>query len=219
VVGYVESHDQAMVGDKTMMFRMADAAMYEHMGDDTPHLEIERAMALHKILRLITLGVGSDAYLNFMGNEFGHPEWIDFPREGNGFSYQFARRQWSLVEHPKLRYRFLAAFDQALMHLARETHLLSHPHRELIQVHEDHKLLIWRRGPLLFAVNLHPTLSQPKVTIHGYGELQVREPKIILSTDDPAFGGYGQVQTGQVVSVDKGRCQLYLPCRTAMVWG
>lgn len=32
------------------------------------------------MIRLLTFSLGSKAYLNFMGNEFGHPEWIDFPR-------------------------------------------------------------------------------------------------------------------------------------------
>jgi 1,4-alpha-glucan branching enzyme len=153
-----------------------------------------------------------------MGNEFGHPEWIDFPREGNGFSYQYARRQWSLVDHPKLRYRFLAAFDRALMHMARESRLLTHDRSELILVHEDHKLLLWRRGPLLFAVNLHPSLSQTNVSIPWGEENSGANLKLILSTDDPAFGGYARVQTGQITKVENDRCLIYLPCRTGMVW-
>ena len=218
VVGYVESHDQALVGDKTMMFRMADAAMYHHMREDAPHLGVERAMALHKIMRLITLGAGSHAYLTFMGNEFGHPEWIDFPREGNSFSYQYARRQWSLVDHPKLRYRFLAAFDRSLMHLARETRLLNYDHQELILIHEDHKLLLWRRGPLLFAINLHPNMPQSNVSINWGGEFAGTTLTAILSTDDPAFGGYGRIKSGEKLALNKDPCQVYLPCRTGVVW-
>ncbi|MBO4944852.1 MAG: 1,4-alpha-glucan-branching enzyme, partial [Muribaculaceae bacterium] len=114
-VSYCESHDQALVGDKTIIFRLADQEMYWHMMVGDNNYAIERAMALHKMIRLITLGTINGAYLNFMGNEFGHPEWIDFPREGNGWSYKYARRQWSLVERQDLKYRFLNDFDNAMI--------------------------------------------------------------------------------------------------------
>ena len=126
-VAYCESHDQALVGDKTLAFRLMDAEMYWKMAVDQQSLIIDRGMALHKMIRLVTLATGGEGWLNFMGNEFGHPEWIDFPREGNGWSYEYCRRQWSLVDNPSLRFKFLNAFDQAMVRLAQEARLLNNP--------------------------------------------------------------------------------------------
>lgn len=217
VVGYVESHDQSLVGDKTTMFRMAGAAMYTHMKDDEAHVGVERAMALHKLMRLITLGLGSNAYLNFMGNEFGHPEWVDFPREGNAWSYKYARRQWSLADHPRLRYRHLQAFDKALMHLAQETHILKYAEIESTFVHEDQKILSWCRGPLLFAVNLHPSQSQPNLKI-SMGRTPQTRWRVLLSTDEDRFGGHERMDPAQsyIAAPD---LVIYLPCRSGIVLG
>jgi|TARA_B110001450_G_scaffold246123_1_gene259899 1,4-alpha-glucan branching enzyme len=66
------------------------------------------------MIRLLTASLGGDAYLNFMGNEFGHPEWIDFPREGNNNSYHYCRRQWSLFDNQDLRYSQLGEWDKAM---------------------------------------------------------------------------------------------------------
>ena len=116
-VAYAESHDQALVGDKTLAFRLMDKEMYWHMQNDDQDIIIERGIALHKMIRLFTISLGGQAYMNFMGNEFGHPEWIDFPREGNNWSYKYCRRQWSLVDDPNLKYQCLAAFDKAMINI------------------------------------------------------------------------------------------------------
>jgi 1,4-alpha-glucan branching enzyme len=117
-IAYAESHDQALVGDKTLAFWLMDKEMYWHMAKDDPHPVIERGIALHKLIRLVTLVLGGEGWLNFMGNEFGHPEWLDFPREGNGWSFHYCRRQWSLVDNPDLKYHWLADFDRAMIDLA-----------------------------------------------------------------------------------------------------
>ena len=111
-VAYAESHDQALVGDKTIAFRLLDKLMYDSMDRACENMVVDRGMALHKMIRLFTISTGGEAYLNFMGNEFGHPEWIDFPREGNNWSYGYARRQWSLRDNGFLRYAFWADFDE-----------------------------------------------------------------------------------------------------------
>jgi 1,4-alpha-glucan branching enzyme len=126
-IGYAESHDQALVGDKTLIFRLCDAAMYTDMNKDSHSPVIERGVALHKMIRLITLSLGGEGYLNFMGNEFGHPEWIDFPREGNNWSYFYCRRQWHLADDPALRYEYLLQFDKEMIQLAKTQNLLSRP--------------------------------------------------------------------------------------------
>ena len=95
-ISYCESHDQALVGDKTIIFRLIDADMYWHFAKKDVNDIVQRGIALHKMIRLVTAAAINGGYLNFMGNEFGHPEWIDFPREGNGWSYKYARRQWNL---------------------------------------------------------------------------------------------------------------------------
>ena len=124
-ISYAECHDQAMVGDKTIAFRLMDKEMYTHMDRNSRSDVIDRGLALHKMIRLVTMATAGDGYLNFMGNEFGHPEWIDFPREGNGWSYKYARRQWSLVKADYLRYRPLMLFDKAMVSMARKESLLS----------------------------------------------------------------------------------------------
>ena len=125
VIGYCESHDQALVGDKTIMFRLCDKEMYWAMDRQSQSMIIDRGMALHKLIRLLTMSLGGEGYLTFMGNEFGHPEWIDFPREGNGWSYHYCRRQWSLADNPNLKYSYLNEFEKAMIALARSTRLLT----------------------------------------------------------------------------------------------
>ncbi len=220
-VAYAESHDQALVGDKTIAFWLMDKEMYWHMNKDSESLVIERGIALHKMIRLITFALGGEAYLNFIGNEFGHPEWVDFPREGNNWSFKYARRQWQLVDDPLLRYRDLAEFDRAMMKLDAEFSLLHEPLYAMIQVHEDRKLLVFHRGPLVFAFNFHPTESYTDVR---FGVPEKKDYRIVLSTDDLFFGGHANVVTGDVypcqpVGWDHRHesVQAYLPARTAQV--
>ncbi len=220
-VAYAESHDQALVGDKTIAMWLMDADIYWHMTKGTPHLVIDRGMALHKMIRLVTFALGGEAWLNFMGNEFGHPEWVDFPREGNGFSYHYARRQWSLVDDPMLRYHALNEFDRAMLRLDSDYGLLGRPQAEKIQTHEDNKLLVFSRGPLLFAFNFHPTQS---LVDHRVGVPHGGDYKLVLNTDDIWFAGHGEVVPGQRYPHQGtpwdhrlGSIQIYLPARTALV--
>jgi 1,4-alpha-glucan branching enzyme len=221
-IAYAESHDQALVGDKTIAFRLMDADMYWLMSKAVgSNLTIERGMSLHKMIRLITFALGGEGYLNFMGNEFGHPEWIDFPREGNNNSFKFARRQWSLRNDPMLRYRDLAAFDRELQTLDERYGLLAAEDTEIIHTDETCKLIACRRGPLVFVFNFHPTDSHANYRI---GMPERTDYKLILNTDDFWFGGHGIVVTGQVYPCQnhpwQGRnqsIQLYIPTRTAQV--
>jgi 1,4-alpha-glucan branching enzyme len=187
VVAYCESHDQALVGDKTLIFRMADREMYTHMDKDSQSEVVERAAALHKMIRFLTCLCG-DAYLNFMGNEFGHPEWIDFPRPGNGFSYHYARRQWSLADDGSLRYHYLENFDKEMLALT-AAHRLTEEEPELLLLDEAGKILIFTKKKLLFVFNFHPTADARPV---------LRLPPALaapgawaecLHTNAPAFGG------------------------------
>ena len=191
-IGYSESHDQAMVGDKTLIFRMADKEMYTGMDKAYHSYVIDRAIALIKIIRMLTLVLGSDGYLNFMGNEFGHPEWIDFPREGNGWSFKHARRQWSLADNGYLKYQWLRDFDRAMLKLSRRYRVLSKPAPKQLWLDEKKKLLAFSKGDMLYLVNLHPTDSytdffMPCHTL-GPGSYQA-----IFSTDDVQFGGQGRI--------------------------
>ncbi len=221
-IAYAESHDQALVGDKTIAFRLMDADMYWLMSKATAgNIIIERGMAMHKMIRLITFVLGGEGYLNFMGNEFGHPEWIDFPREGNNYSCKYARRQWSLVDDPLLRYRDLATFDREMQELDIKHNLLSDPFIELIHVHEDNKLLAFRRGPMVFLFNWHPHNSYVD---YRFGVPDPKDYKLQLNTDDFWFGGHGNVQTGQVYPLQEvpadhrlQSIQVYIPPRTAQV--
>ena len=218
-IGYCESHDQALVGDKTLMFRLCDAEMYTHMNKFGGSLIIDRGIALHKMIRLITASLSGEGYLNFMGNEFGHPEWIDFPREGNGWSYHYCRRQWSLVDNPNLRYRELNDFDKAMISLLKKERLLTKS-ADMRWIHEDDKVIIYNKGDTVFAFNFHPTKS-----FDGYfiPVAKLGTYKVILSTDDGVFGGFSRVDTSVKYKTVTTRdnwigFNCYLPNRSAIVF-
>ena len=217
-VAYAESHDQAIVGDKTVAFWLMDKEMYYHMQIDDPSIIIDRGMAMHKMIRLFTIALGGEAYLNFIGNEFGHPEWIDFPREGNHWSYKYCRRQWSLVDNERLRYRFLNEFDRDMIGLARENSILqSLPARQLNMDDANHTI-IFERNNLLFIFNWHPSNSIPDYNFSNPGTGKYR---IILNTDDRKYGGFGRVYQEIVYSsvLINGypKLRIYLPNRMAIV--
>ncbi len=220
-ISYAESHDQALVGDQTLIFRLIGSDMYAHMHVDDPHMRVDRGMALHKMIRLITLATAGNGYLNFMGNEFGHPEWIDFPREGNAWSYRYARRQWHLADDPDLKYHQLGAFDREMIRMARENKILGTAPARLLHEHTDNKILAFTRGGLLFAFNFHPARSFTDYRI----EAPAGSYRMILDTDRREFGGHERLTPDQVHFTFKpdeanGPPQLvsfYLPCRTAMV--
>ena len=221
-ISYAESHDQALVGDKTIIFRLIDKEMYWHMmtGDDNG--VVARGMALHKMIRLVTASTINGGYLNFMGNEWGHPEWIDFPREGNGWSYKYARRQWELVDREDLKYRFLNAWDQDVMHLIGGTHnFQALPIRKLWDKDDD-QVLAFMRGQLVFVFNFNPTQS-----FVDYGMLAPEgEYEGVMDSDSPRYGGYGNIDetVTHVTQHDElyhdshlGWLKLYLPARSAQI--
>ena len=221
-ISYAESHDQALVGDKTLIFRMADAAMYDHMHRDDPDITVDRAVALHKMIRLLTLATAGHGYLNFMGNEFGHPEWIDFPRAGNQWSYRYARRQWHLADNPDLKYSQLAVFDRAMLALESQYRFMQAPWANHLFEHNAHKILAFERGGLVFVFHLHPVQSRPDYRIPA----PPGKYRQILNSDDPAFGGHGRLAPNQEhLTLTKAesngrsasRLSLYLPSRTVLV--
>ena len=218
-IGYAESHDQALVGDKTIMFRLCDAEMYFGMQKFGGNPIVDRGIALHKMIRLLTAALAGEGYLNFMGNEFGHPEWIDFPREGNGWSYHYCRRQWSLVDDANLRYIELGDFDKAMVKLLKDNNLLevSPVNRWM---HNDDKVLIFSKDDFVFAFNFNPDKS-----FDGYfvpvGEIGMY--KVVLSSDDGKFGGFSRVDIkhkykAQKTPHDWVGFNCYLPNRTAIVF-
>lgn len=221
VVSYAESHDQALVGDKTIIFRLIDKEMYFSMRKDQPNLIVDRGIALHKMIRLATAGSAGGAYLNFMGNEFGHPEWIDFPREGNGWSYKHCRRIWSISEDPELKFHWLYDFDREMIHFINEHKLLTIPSVNLVMENKPDNVMAFHRGLFLFVFNFNPTES---FTDYGI-PLGVGKYKIVLSTDSGRFGGQDRVDenlsyyTMPVSGVTSQHyLRLYLPARTAMVF-
>lgn len=208
VISYVESHDQALVGDKTLIFRLADKDMYEHMAATDDNVHIERAMSLHKMIRLFVASTHGGGYLNFIGNEFGHPEWVDFPRENNAWSYLYARRQWSLVDDKKLKYPMLGAFDKAMTGLLRKLD----GEIEYRYIHQEDHVVSYVRDGLLFAYNFSPT--------ELYTDYGVPTPdgayEVILTSDDGKFGGHERIDPSAPY-VSDGQLKLYLPARTAIV--
>ena len=217
-VAYVESHDQALVGDKTLIFRLADAAMYTDMEKRTHNPVIDRAIALHKMIRLFTLAGGGEAYLNFMGNEFGHPEWIDFPREGNGWSFHYCRRQWSLRDNPDLKYQWLGQFDEDMIHLAKAVNLFSMNMGDLRLIDSDRQIIAFYRKGLLFAFNFSPSNSYTDVTVSLPA---IADYEVALCSDDGKYGGNDLIAhmkyKAQVAKDGSSSVKLYLPARTAIV--
>ncbi len=221
-ISYAESHDQALVGDKTIIFRLVDADMYWHfkIGDETERSV--RGIALHKMIRLLTASTINGGYLNFMGNEFGHPEWIDFPREGNGWSHKYARRQWHLADDPTLCYHYLGDFDRAMIRLLTTPKGIERREVKEIWHHDGDLVLAYMRGDLLFVFNFHPTRS-----FTDYGLLVPKgEYEVVLNTDNPLYGGFGNTddtlrhlapEDPLYKRVRKGWLKLYIPSRSAMV--
>jgi 1,4-alpha-glucan branching enzyme len=220
-ISYAESHDQALVGDKSIIFRLIAEDMYDHMGIGDETIRVDRGMALHKMIRLITLATAGAGYLNFMGNEFGHPEWIDFPREGNDWSCKYARRQWHLVDDPNLKYQYLARFDHDMIALSKKFNLLDVPGPNLLYEHSDHKIIIFERAGLVFAFNFHPHQS--------YSDYRFEAPagtyQMILDSDSPEYGGHNRLVAGQthktsfdiVANRQFYLLSLYMPSRTVLV--
>jgi 1,4-alpha-glucan branching enzyme len=221
IISYAESHDQAIVGDQTLIFRLMGSAMYDHMRIDDDNLAVDRGMALIKMIRLVTVTTAGDGYLNFMGNEFGHPDWIDFPRKGNEWSFKYAQRRWDLVDDPALKYHFLAKFDRDMIALVDTYGLLQTTGPNLIYEHIDDQVIVFKRSELLFIFNFHSTCSHVDYTI----EAPSGKYRMIFDTDAVKYGGHGRLDSNQyhVTSAEKEEARmrhflrLYLPTRTAIV--
>ena len=221
-VSYLESHDQALVGDKTIIFRLVDSDMYWHFKKGDENAVANRGLALHKMLRLITSSTINGAYLNFMGNEFGHPEWIDFPRQDNGWSYAYARRQWNLVDNKDLLYHYLGDFDRDMISVMKEnTHFLQTKVKEVWH-NDDDQILAYSRGKYMYVFNFSPSKS-----FEGYGFMMPEgKYKVVLNTDAKKYGGFGfsddsvehfTTYDRLLARQHKGWLQLYIPARSALV--
>ncbi len=221
-ISYCESHDQALVGDKTIIFRLVDADMYWHFrkGDETEMTH--RGIALHKMIRLATIAAINGGYLNFMGNEFGHPEWIDFPREGNGWSHKYARRQWNLVDNEELCYHLLGDFDRKMLEVITSEKKFNETPIQEIWHNDGDQILAFSRGELVFVFNFSPT--------HSYSDYGFLVPEgsynVVLNTDAREFGGFGFADdtVEHFTNADplyekdhKGWLKLYIPARSAVV--
>lgn len=221
-INYAESHDQALVGDKTIIFRLIDSEMYWHMMVGDNNMTVDRGMALHKLIRLVTLATINGGYLNFMGNEFGHPEWIDFPRQDNGWSYKYARRQWSLLDRKDLKYQFLGKFDEDIIKLVGSYRNFQATQVEKLWDKDDDQVLAFKRGNLVFIFNFNPTQS-----FSDYGILAPEgEYTHVLDSDQKIYGGYDNISPDvKHLTVNDplyaphgiGWLKLYLPARTVQV--
>lgn len=221
-ISYAESHDQALVGDKTIIFRLIDADMYWHMQHGSSTFMVDRGIALHKMIRLITASTINGGYLNFMGNEFGHPEWIDFPREGNGWSYKYARRQWELVDNQDFYYADLNRFDADMIHLLEQQKRFNQLPIEQLWDKEGDQVVAYKRGKYVFVFNWNGQKSFP-----DYGFLAPEgEYRVVLNTDAKTYGGFELTddsvhhftQPDPLYQADgKGWLRLYIPARSAMV--
>jgi len=217
-IAYAESHDQALVGDKTLAFRLMDKEMYTSMSKDSQNLIIDRGIALHKMIRFFTICLGGDAWLNFMGNEFGHPEWIDFPRHDNNWSYKYARRQWSLADADYLKYHWLGDFDKAMLDFMKKTKVMSAAPAWLLNADEENKTIVFERNNFIFVFNWgQKSLPDYEIKVKLTGDY-----KIIFSTDAKCFGGFENIDESVVFpSERKGEeitMKIYNVARTAAVY-
>jgi 1,4-alpha-glucan branching enzyme len=210
-ISYAESHDQALVGDKTIIFRLIDKDMYWHMAIGKTNITVERGIALHKMIRLLTASTNSGGYLTFMGNEFGHPEWIDFPREGNDWSYKYARRQWHLLKDPLLTYQWLSKFDQEILNVISKTN----GEIEYRYTHTADQVIAFYRSGYLFVFNFNPEKS-----FTGYGiHTDKGKYKLLLSSDSHKFGGQNRISNKTQYETNHHQMlELYLPSRTSAVY-
>ncbi|MDP5171803.1 MAG: alpha amylase C-terminal domain-containing protein [Bacteroidia bacterium] len=218
-ISYAESHDQALVGDKTLAFWLMDKEMYWHMSADDTNPVIDRGMALHKMIRLFTAVLGGEGYLTFMGNEFGHPEWIDFPREGNGWSYKYARRQWSLVDKPELKYHYLNDFDKAMVELITEKNILGALPAVQLNMDTNNQVMIFERNNLIFAFNFHVSNA---IADYGFVVPMAGSYRILLDSDATQFGGHGRIDDSvahhtMVDTHGNAKLSVYLTNRTVLV--
>lgn len=215
-ISYVESHDQAMVGDKTIIFRLLDSLMYTDMNVFGHNPKVDRGIALHKMVRLATIATAGNGYLTFMGNEFGHPEWIDFPREGNDWSYKYARRQWSLEKDTNLRYRFLAEFEHAMLEELTKYSIFDERPAVIVQSTNE-QVLVFKRRDLLFVFNFSPVKSYTDYPI----DVSEGVYNIILNTDESRFDGFDLVEMNYDYITrkvkDKDVLKLYIPARSAYI--
>ena len=216
-IAYVESHDQALVGAQTMIFRLAGAAMFTDMNKDCHNLVIDRAIALHKMIRLFTLAGGGEGYLNFMGNEFGHPEWIDFPREGNGWSFHYCRRQWSRKNNGFLKYQWLNDFDEDMIKLTKDADMFNQRMADLLLMKAPEQTLVFYRNGLVFAFNFHPSNSLQNVLVPVFNKGKYT---VEMCSDDEKYGGWNQIaHQDYFTKTFDGQefVELYLPARTCVV--
>ncbi|HEY8889146.1 MAG TPA: alpha-amylase family glycosyl hydrolase [Clostridium sp.] len=228
-IGYSESHDQALVGDKTLMFQLGGKEMYSHMLKNDDNLIISRALELHKLIKFITITLGGEGYLNFMGNEFGHPEWIDFPRAGNNWSYHYARRQWSLMENKDLKYEYLSNFDREMLDLLRTYNILGATDLQNLWNDEENKIIAFKKGGLVFLFNFNPSVSFPKYELPTGDQYdspadEMGKYKVIFNSDEGMFGGFRRISTNYIYQAkklqhkdNKTGITINTPSRTVMV--
>jgi 1,4-alpha-glucan branching enzyme len=214
-IAYAESHDQALVGDKTIAFWLMDKEMYFSMHKAQESLVVDRGIALHKMIRLISMALGGEGYLNFMGNEFGHPEWVDFPREGNQWSYQYARRQWSLAQNKELKYHYFLDWDMEMIAIIKKYEILNQTNAQQFYLQSDDKVLIFGRGDLVFAFNFHSTCSYEGLR---FKVEQSGKYKHLLNSDEKRFGGFERIdQSVDYFTTEHLELSIYLPTRTVLV--
>ena len=213
-ISYAESHDQALVGDKTIIFRLLDSLMYTEMEKSSTDMRIDRGVALHKMIRLVTLATCGGGYLTFMGNEFGHPEWIDFPRQGNGWSYKYATRKWSLADNNLLRYSSLLQFEKNMIKLFKENDILKY---RPVSIYNDveKQVMAFKRGDYIFVFNFSPLKSYTDYTLYGIKDGDYR---VVLDTDWKEFGGFERNNRDFKYKVSNGKFEIYVPSRCGLVY-
>ncbi|KAH7682202.1 1,4-alpha-glucan branching enzyme protein [Dioscorea alata] len=142
---YCENHNQSISGGRSFAEILFGNNNQNFIGLEDFEF---RGSSLHKMIRLISFSIGGSAYLNFMGNEFGHPNRVEFPMESNNYSFAFANRKWDLLKDKGL-HMGLFNFDKEMMKLDEKEQILS---RNPSTVHhvDDSKMVILNTDDVSF---------------------------------------------------------------------
>lgn len=153
-----------------------------------PDCIIVDRLNLLKTIKVITMVLGGEGYLNFIGNEFNHPEWVEFPSKENEWSFERCRRYWDLIskDHGSY-YIFLLNFEKKILKIVSELSFGGRHWLDLLERvpnEENSNLLIVKIGSSLkVVINTSQDLSSYKRS-----KIDDRKYELILYSGGNEYG-------------------------------
>ena len=216
-IGYVESHDQAIVGGQSLIFRLLGPKMYTDMHAETQSHDVHLAVAVVNVAKSIVFFLGGEAWMSFIGNEFGHPDWVEFPTPDNDDCFEYAYRKWYLATDSALMYEKMAAFDRDLMHQRKIAVTWDESYMTAPLLDDNRKLSVFHRDRVVLVCNTTTDVSYEDVWVPVPEQGNYR---VILSTEEHRYGGYGRVNENMqyaTIAVDgNAYIRLYVPSMSAI---